>query len=201
MTKKDQAAAALWRWFAAHSDELRSKLKARAIDSSLSEAITSYVRGVHPRLNWELGPESPTGGLFFAFSPGGNPELLSVARKAVEAAPPISGWTFRAGKPPKQWKNRVVVLPLEGTRRRVCFDDWRFSNASRADDVIHITLYGTDIDDLKQGSRQTLGWILLDAELGEEFTATHLIEMDVKSLGEVTVSVTRPIAELRELAR
>jgi hypothetical protein len=193
----DAAVRSLWTWFEAHADDLESMLTGAGTHDALCAALTARVHTVHPRMSWEIGPESESGGHFFAFGPSGDPSLLALARRSVACAPEIAGWTFRSARPPKAWRERVVVLPLEGARRRVSFDEWRFVARTRADGVIEITLYGHELADLSQPSRQVLGWLLLDAELGEEVTSSRPIELDVEPLN--TGVVARPIAELRAI--
>jgi hypothetical protein len=83
--------------------------------------------------------------------------------------------------PPKEWTQRIADVRLGGQRRRIRFDEWSFT-ASLQNDVIRVVMLSKGLADVDAPTRRSLGWFLLDGELGEQFGAEHLIELDVEDL-------------------
>jgi hypothetical protein len=189
----------LWRVFVSKHEAIAARLVDGHDAQVIDRELTSLVSRCHPDLDWEMGPKGAYR-LFFCASPSGRADLLAVARQCVLSAPALSGWAFRAGKPPRNWSRRVIEIPLPGNLREVELDRWSYQIVGDR----RIAL----LPDLRAGvelapsSLRLLCRHLAHAELGEAFVIDQAIQVDLATerSRDAAGQQWRSIAELREHA-
>jgi len=186
---------AFWAWFSTISGKLAANIE----DNSLLDELDKRVRGLHPRLSWELGP-GRTREWQLVISPNLDRELRELANTVVAEAPVLPDWQFYAARRPKDW-NYQFQLESDDVGRVKSLDasNWKFVLLEYPDEAYEILLEGEDASSLGDDERWQAAAIVLESILGEDALLDRIAEFELVSELEARfASSSRPIQELRE---
>jgi len=185
--------AAFWTWFKDHRLEI-AKLK-RA-DEPVANQIATELHKVDPRLIFELGigiePKE------FIVSADGHREAFPAVKRLVAAAPEVTGWKIIAFRPRKA--PGLTIELGEGTKLGA--NDLYFmvlpttKPPAPLDIIVYVPGLGENKD--KDDALKQVGFLLLDATLGEYDTETRLGGIAFKSIAEKP-AVAKPLRDLPKL--
>jgi hypothetical protein len=153
-----------WEWFNAAHKEIEA---AYAIGDTrwLDRQLTHRIRGIEPRLNWEIGPYNDPN-FTLVISPSTR-ENIDLATKIVAAAPVIPMWQFLPAKPPK----KMTRLSMELTSRlgaEVCADEWLYRlTAYNGCEFFDIEVFSEVPDSIHDGDLFLLTRRLIEGLVGE----------------------------------
>jgi hypothetical protein len=186
--------AAFWTWFKDHRLEIA---KIKRADEPIANQIASEMHKVDPRLIFELGigiePKE------FIVSADGHREVFNAVKRLVAAAPEVPGWKIIAFRPRK---SADLTIELgEGTKLGAGDLYYVMLPTSKPPAPVDIIVYipglgGGDKD--KDDALKQVGFLLLDATLGEYDTETRLGGIAFKSTAEKPASA-KPLRDLPKL--
>lgn len=185
--------AAFWTWFKDHRLEIAKIKKA---DEPIANEIASELHKVDPRLIFELGigiePKE------FIVSADGRREVFNAVKRLVAAAPAVPGWKIIAFRPRK---SADLTIELgEGTKLGA--NDLYFmvlpttKPPAPLDIIVYVPGLGENKD--KDDALKQVGFLLLDATLGEYDTETRLGGVAFRSTAEKPPSA-KPLRDLPKL--
>ncbi len=192
---RSSAARALWQYVRDNEAVIAS----RAFVAG-GEAFTrcdALVRGVHPEIDWEVGPLD--GGTYFALGSNGSRALLDVCAAACRQGPELAAIRKLAGRPPKQWSRRILVLVVDGERVEVDFDGWRFLHDPRYG-ARAILCFPGPLDPRAAREWAMLCRFIVQAELGEAIVVAAEIDFVFVEAGAANAPPEAAAAEgLRDI--
>lgn len=115
----DDPVARLWTFFEANLAAIEAAYTDRDY-KWLNNALTPLIKGIAPKMNWELGPYHDPDRTF-VLAPCTRENLL-LSRAAIARAPRIPGWFFEAAKPAKVLDH----LTFTACGASVTADQWRY---------------------------------------------------------------------------
>lgn len=184
-----------WSWFA----DARTTFGERFENGAAVEELARRIAGLG-RFSWELGPglQNPSHQLL-VISPGGDRDLLSLARDIVAQAPSCPGWEFFPARPPKQWDLRAS-LEYEGVGM-ITLDarSWRYALRKKSDGLYEILIGAPELVYYDPVVKQVAVGIILDGELGEAARLDHIAAIEVVSEFDADLEVSAdPLVLLKE---
>ncbi len=136
-----------WNWFAASHEAVRAAYD-RNDTKWMVDQLTTRIRAIHPRLNWEMGPyHHPDRTLIISPSIREN---LALTRRIVASAPTTIGWYFLHAKPPKVLNRlRMELLGVPGAAVNAAAWTYRLTAYNQLEffDVDVFTDAGVDVSD------------------------------------------------------
>jgi hypothetical protein len=172
----DTATASFWDWFTAAHDSVATAYDRGQLDW-LDDALTTRVRAIHPRLNWEIGPyHHPERTLVISPSIRQN---IDLARRVVAAAPALPGWHFLPAKPPKELNRLELELP--GVRGAgVCADGWTYRlTAYNGLEFFDIEVFTDVAAGVSDGDLRLLASRLIESLVGETVYLERFADVQV----------------------
>jgi hypothetical protein len=186
--------AAFWTWFKDHRVQIAALKRA---DEPVANQIATELHKVDPRLIFELGigiePKE------FIVSADGNREVFPAVKRLVAAAPEVPGWKIIAFRPRKA--PGLTIELGEGTKLGA--NDLFFmvlpttKPPAPLDIIVYVPGLGSG-DKEKDDALKQVGFLLLDATLGEYDTETRLGGIAFKSIAEKPPSA-KPLRDLPKL--
>jgi hypothetical protein len=155
--------AGFWKWFAEHSEHLRSfdpSSDPEAADRILGQ-VMEQLSQVCERLTCEIGPEMPSGRRGFIVSADGIRELFAPVRRLAHAAPALPGWQIIAFRPRQELEFAVAMDGRTVQPEEVWF------RASPHGNKVDLWVFLPGITAENRDSLVRIGYILLDMALGE----------------------------------
>ncbi len=195
--KQATAIADFWSWWGGDGMTAASSAVAEGAPARVVEDVASRVAAIAPGLAWEFNRGSESMHLLVVTAEG-DPELRSVARRWLAAAPePDIYWSYADSRQPTAdlataaFTVEDVTLPLHEVRVGVR------RGATRAD----VQLFHPLLPNLSAEGRATYCFLALDATLGETATETWIGELapaDVEPIDAFGLSGLRAV--VRDLA-
>jgi tetratricopeptide (TPR) repeat protein len=161
--------SAFWHWFTANEERLFAY---KEMDLRLAAEVSEHLTLVAEGLTFEIGPR---GGMHreFTISAGGLYELMDAVTALCASAPKLPRWKIIAFRQPKQ---------LEGSRVSVNGKDIEVSvvqcSLHRELRKLAVVLYFDEYSEDELESWGEIGFILLDAVLGEYRVITEVGSVD-----------------------
>jgi len=184
--RSSSAEGDFWRWFVLNEDRLFAL--AEAADPLMRE-LAERLQSCHEDLTFELS--SPREGRReFAVSAGGIRDAFPAARALADSAPSLPRWTVFFLR---QRKMLPVACMVNGAT--IDTASVQFHLAPQRD-KIHVSLFLPGYSAHERATFATIGFLLLDASLGEYDVETKVGRVDFLPIAEAGTIPTRPIAEL-----
>lgn len=111
-----------WEWFSRNAEQLTGAVEADRTHDVVAMMDAGAALLPDP-LGWEVGPEGD--GLMLALTLAGDLDNLPVAQQLIARAPKLEGWTFHAGRPPKDWDLRFE-LEDDGGEFKIDANGWKY---------------------------------------------------------------------------
>lgn len=183
-----------WNWFGGVAVFLADNIE----DQSLLQELDRRVRGLDPRLSWEVGPGT-TEAWQLVISPNLDPDLRSRAREIISTAPVINGWEFYAARRPKHWDYKLVMERSAGETLELDASNWTFVLLQYPNGSHEVLLHGNKLPALDAEERWQAAAMVLEGILGEEvlMDVIHDFEL-VDRLDPQFAEKQKPIQRLRE---
>lgn len=184
---------AFWSWFQMNEQRIARAYDAgdsSLLDDLLSERVALAASGA----GWEIGPYAlPLNA--FVVSPGKR-ELVAVCRDLVAAAPAIPGWSFFAGKPPKDLRS----LTIEISGHEVCADQWHYRLTSYGGgEFVDLELFYEECDSPAPVDAELAGELLVEALIGEAASLERVGDIQLALVSKVgSVERSTPLRYLNE---
>ncbi len=173
------AISSFWSWFTAHEAEYRDL---SAVAERL-DVIGAEIRRIDPGLLAEFTLD-PDGTRVLVLTADGIQRLFPIVEATVAAAPPIPGWRIQALRP--AWA--TPDTNLQWKEQTLSFGD--FYAAWDAATPANVQIYVPLPAETTEKDAATLGFVALDAVLGEKMTET---------LGELHFAGGIPPADAKNL--
>ena len=184
-----------WTWFAGACGTFGERFENAAAIGELGAKIAGL-----GRFSWELGPgrKNPYDTLL-VISPGGDRDLLPLAREIVAQAPPLPGWEYSPARPPKEWDLRasleydgVGTIFLDARR-------WRYALLKQPDGRYEIEICAPELAYYDEVVKQVAAGIILDWELGEDVRLDHIAAIQVVAeFDERLAGDSNPLSVLKD---
>jgi hypothetical protein len=164
-----------WTWFAGACGTFGERFE----NAAAIEELGARIAGLG-EFSWELGPgrKNPYN-TQLVISPGGDRDLLPLAREIVAQAPPLPGWEYAPARPPKEWDLRAS-LEYDGVG--TIFLDargWRYALLKHPDGMFEIEICAPELAYYDEDVKQVAAGIILDGELGEDARLDHIAVIKV----------------------
>ncbi len=160
---------AFWDWFVRNSSRLQRMVTG---DLAFNSDLLDRLQLVHRGMTFEIGL-SPDLGYHFIVSANGNQDLFPVARRIVDAAPKLEGWTFTALRPRRDLPMQIGIGPAEIDPDQVWFQ------ADAREGRVDLVIYFRDVP--SEELRYFAAFILLDVALGEFDVETKIGRIDCRT--------------------
>lgn len=160
-----------WAWFAGISDRLADHFEDKELLAELDMRVSEL-----GEITWELGP-----GLrqecALTLTPDGDPQLLPLAERIIEAAPELSRWEFHPARQKKKWDLRFSVTSSEGAEIPVDARSWRYVLLGFPDSTYDLILEQPNLRESSEEDRYTAAVIVVDGVLGEKDRLEYIGEI------------------------
>jgi hypothetical protein len=158
-----EAIAAFWAWWADRRDELAARIDGRGIGPGQIADVAKTVRGIHPRLSWELAP-GRSARYALIVSPEGDAEVRPTALRWLAAAPRADEtWEYFAARQPGA-RGRLIVdghgIDLDAIVTVAAWDADR--------DCFDVRLWQPAFPELPVPTRRKAALLFLDSVFGED---------------------------------
>jgi hypothetical protein len=169
-------AAAFWSWFKDRHEQIAAAYEAGDNDW-LHANITPRVKGIEPRLNWEMGPYHHPDHTF-VISPSVR-DNIALAERVVAEVPAIPGWHFLPAKPPKELRRLVIELhTVEGAE--VDADGWSYRLiAYNRMEFFDIEVFTDDTVPIADDDLELLTHRLIESLVGERLYLERIAHVEV----------------------
>jgi hypothetical protein len=194
-----------WHWFGERSETIRN-LMVLGDSIAIAKILDSRVAELAVGCSWEVGPVDHSS-VFFAISPNGDVDKLSVTKDIIRRAPIIPGWNFYPAKPPKKWDLRFVVSLENGRPISIDANGFRYSLIAFAKNrFFDVKLHAPRLPEMDLEARNRVGRIVVEGILGEEFTLQNvdrveLIENSVITMNHKSGSISKLKEHIESLVR
>lgn len=164
------AIEAFWTWW---SEGGSSQVAMADPETGTAPLLDPRVHAIDSGLAWEIAPGSESAHLLVVTADG-DPELRSVARRWLAAAPPAEFvWTYADSRQPAT-TIAGRVLKFEGHE----FDLGAVQvGVRRTGSRVDVTVYHPQLSEVSEEQRLGVCFIALDTALGEEMTETWIGEL------------------------
>lgn len=162
---------AFWEWFApeAHAYARLNALDPLETQQRIS-ALAERLRRIHPSIGAQLERQE-SGACEMIVTAGGDKTAFEAIRTLVAAAPPIGGWKFTALRQPMPLEN--LIFPLENSTL-TAENIWYTMHPVPAQRVVDVVLAVVAEEDMTAELAAKIGYLCLDAAIGEAKVATGL---------------------------
>lgn len=177
--------AAFWDWFRAHAAEVATVQRG---DEKIADRLAAELHKIDARLTFEVGVRNTPKELIV--SADGIRDAFPAVQRLVAAAPPVAGWRVIAFRPRK----KIAGIGMGGGRK-LDVDDVAFEVLGQHAGTIDVRLYAPGIGGADDNAAKQIGYLLLDAVLGEYDVETKLAGIDWKP-ATARPAAARPLHEL-----
>lgn len=157
----DRNVQAFWDWFSVHQESLRHLSSDPEMTDTLNRAVDRL-----GDFDWEIGPGTRASH-FFALSPQGDKDSLTLTKRIIQAAPDLPEWEWLPAKPLREWNLQFYFLRPEGPVF-VNGATWGCVIFRYPDGDYEVDFYPPDTLQLNMEDLELAAIIILDGELGEE---------------------------------
>ena len=179
------ANAAFWDWFRAHAAEVATIARG---DEKIADRLAAELHKIDSRLTFEVGVRNTPKELIV--SADGIRDAFPAVQRLVAAAPPVAGWRVIAFRP------RKAGMSIQtGDGRKLGVDDIAFEVLGKHADTIDVRFFVPGIGGADDAAAKQIGYLMLDAELGEYDVETRLAGIDWKP-SAARPAAARPLHEL-----
>ncbi len=167
---------AFWEWWNAEGAGMCADAIARGSAEDVVDEMSAQISAVQEGLSWELGPGVDAQHVL-VISPEGDPELRSVARRWLRAAPQSSPtWEYADSRRPVDLAGVALglgeqTLPLEQIRVAT----------TREGNRLGVVVHHPALAGLPEQGRQQVAVLALDAALGEDDVETWVGTIEVSA--------------------
>ena len=194
MKNNKQAIDEFWSWFS----DMSIRLASNTADQSLIRELDTWIRGLHPKLSWELGP-GISKSWQLVISPNLDANLRAEAALIVSRAPSLSEWEFHALRQPKDWNYTFELQREVGGVTPVDASKWRFVLLQYPSGSHEILLVGDDLSGFTDDERWHAAAITLESILGEEILLDRIAHFELgDQIDKKFAGTERPIRMLRD---
>ncbi|WP_395751350.1 hypothetical protein [Prosthecobacter sp.] len=184
--------ATFWEWFATNSAALDGMMEHRD-QTALVDLMNSTVDVLTPeRLDWCFEPGADGAKHSFVLSSAGNPHRRQLVDYWLNQAPAIPGWSFFAAKQPvpelQTFKINTGGFSIAAT------ETWVSPEFDEEEEKFRLWLWHPAFASMPQQA-STIGFLMLDAVLGEDVAATFIGGVATKN---DRLQTAMPLTELRE---
>jgi hypothetical protein len=179
--------AAFWEWFKQNDDAL---WKFESNQEAVFDSLLKQLQKVHRDLTFEIGPEE-SGVREFVISAGGMKAAFPAVESLVDAAPTLPRWKFIKFR---QRREDMFVVSLGDVS---IHPDEVMCTLELNGNKVDITLFLGAEEDFDDSLRQQVGFLFLDAALGE-----YAVEMFVGYIEMLPAEASSPLTKqpLKNLA-
>jgi hypothetical protein len=179
-----------WDWFLQQSDVLARMLESDKTDE-LYSLMNERIRNLHSGLRWEAGPgRRKPYSLTITF--GGDPELRTLARTIIDAAPQCDKWEFFSAKQSRKPPSEIL---FGSPAKKFYPGGWRFSVARKK--RFDLTIFDDVLATIDENTALGVVFIYLDALLGEDVVEREIGDIRFEPLSES--AETLPMSDLSRL--
>lgn len=180
-----------WKDFAAAAPRFYQTIEEKRCPD-LTEETSAMVRALAPPLAWVYGPGANRQGHSLTVSGEGVEHLQLLARRWLDDAPPLPGWTFYASRQAGPIKGHVISLGENSFDPR---EIWVTPSLDAEAEKIDLNIWHPAWTHLPDQQRWTVIFLFLDESLGEFGTQWWIGEV---TWGEERLRTAFPLEELAE---
>ena len=169
-----------WNWFQTASREIADLVVSPNADA-VGTLLQPRIDALGCDLGWEVGPDDDSG-LFLAFTLRGDANRIQVAQAVVDAAPPITGWTFRVGRPPRQWDGRFTLINQQGDEVDLDASSWSYVlTGYDGNSFFDIKLLASALPRMDESAKKQAALLVTEMQLGEQVALELIGDADLVS--------------------
>lgn len=153
-----------WRWFEEVAPRFYAGLEAAQRDD-LTRETAEKIDELLPGFGWVYGPGADRIGHSFTLTGEGVEAMQLLSRYWLSQAPSIPGWTFYSSRQPDKIEGTAINFgpDLEIDAKAI----WVTPELDEEEEMIHLTLWNPQWQELEEGQRWRIAFLFLDESLGE----------------------------------